>query len=346
MVTTSSTVAEAVARLAAACRLAGIEPPEPAQDVDDAIARVRAEIAPLRLPPEIEEFWRLVDPGTLRVAPWPEPSGLAFALDGWRMHRDEPGMCPRILFPLCYASHSFVLVELDDGGGGGHLFRWGYGGEPFRRQHASIVDLLDLTAHFVEQCRYERREHDGRSWIHFDPEHLWGAAAEERLAQRPPHPRITTPQIEESPDAWPPHWRRADGLPDGPAALRGATATVAQLLAAAAAGEGVSGTLPAHAATAMMGPGGRRLRVTDHTGTLDVWAPSGVGAHVRTRDVEIDVVVTPGPPAALDTTDARRDLEGRARAGDLAGVQAAAEAAYAAFTAPAQAVATDIRAAG
>lgn len=345
----SGSVDEAVERLGAACRAAGIDPPRPPEDVDaldTVLAEIRAEVAPLRLPADVERFWRLVDLSTLRVSPWPEPMQPRYALDSWRMHRDDsPGTCPRLLFPFGYASHSYLLVELDDGDGGGHLFSWGYGGEPFVLRHASLVDLLDLTAAFVEAGHLELREHEGRPWVLFDPEHRWDAAARERLARRPPHPRLAGPTVAEDVDAWPPYWRAAEGLTDELLAPRGATATVAELLRRATSGEEASGTLRAHAATTVGGPGGRRLRVDDGTGTLDVWAPSDVGAYVRTREVEIDVVVRPGPPVPPDTGAAHRDVAAHALAGDLAGAQAAAVAAYAAFSAPAQAVATGMRAA-
>lgn len=337
---------EAVARLEAAYRRAGIAPPA-RPDVETALAQIRAEIAPLRLPADVERLWRLVAPWTLAARPFPELSGPDFALDSWRMHRDEaPGMCPRILFPVAYASHAYLLVELDDGDGGGHLFAWGYGGEPFRLQHASVVDLLDLAAEFVEAGRIEVREHDGRLWVVFDPEDRWRDAAAARLAGRPPHPRIAGTTVPEDADAWPAHWRAAEGLDDEEPAPRGATTTVAELLAAAARGEEASGTLRAHAATTVGGPGGRRLRVDDGTGTLDVWAPSQVGAYVRTREVEIDVVVHPGPRTPPDTAAAHRAIAERAAAGDLDGAQAAAVAAHDVLTAPAQAVATGMRAAG
>lgn len=125
----------AVDRLVAVCSAAALPPVLPAGDVESVLAEVRAEIAPWRLPAELERFWRLVDPESIAIAPYPRPTSPAFALHCWQQHRDSsPGMTPRLLFPFAYQSHGFLFVELEDGrGSGGAVLEWGLRGLPLRR---------------------------------------------------------------------------------------------------------------------------------------------------------------------------------------------------------------------
>ena len=73
----------AIDRLIPAHERAGLDPVRPAPaGVGDELARIREQIAPLRLPEQVDRFWRRVDPSTIRVEPVPRPSGPRFSLDG------------------------------------------------------------------------------------------------------------------------------------------------------------------------------------------------------------------------------------------------------------------------
>ena len=183
----------------------GCAPIPPAGDVEEVLTEIAGEIAPLGLPAEIARFWRRVQPHFITDAPFIEP---AYALDLWRRHRDDfPGMTPNILFPVCYASHWFLLVELhDEHGLGGALFTWDYGGGAwFRLLFHSLPDFLDELA--------DRTEHRVRS-----RRALAGGAAQS-AAQAPydgphsPHPRYGD-QRSFSYDVrlWPSHWHASSGL--------------------------------------------------------------------------------------------------------------------------------------
>ncbi len=82
------------------------------------ISDVTAAVAPLRPPAEVEQFWRLTDgdSSSHTLFPYPRAVGPRFALDCWTRHQEQPGMTPDLLFPVCYESHAFLLVELDGPG--------------------------------------------------------------------------------------------------------------------------------------------------------------------------------------------------------------------------------------
>src|SRR6188472_1350119 len=50
---------------------------------------LEAELAPMRLPDAVREFWTRVDVPTLRVAPYPGFATPELALTSWRAARDE-----------------------------------------------------------------------------------------------------------------------------------------------------------------------------------------------------------------------------------------------------------------
>ena len=61
------------------------QPPASLETLDE----LKAAIAPMRLPPDVEEFWRRVDPDTVRASPYPRFTGPEFALTGWLNAREE-----------------------------------------------------------------------------------------------------------------------------------------------------------------------------------------------------------------------------------------------------------------
>lgn len=346
----SSAIDVAVDRLRAAYRDAGLAPIRPAgAGTARILADIKLEIAPLRLPVELERFWQLVDPRTITVAPYPHPTDADFALDSWKSHRDEfPGMTPRLLFPLAYESHGFLLVELSDGDSqGGAVLEWGYAGSPFYLRFAAVSAYVELLATMIECDEFTRHEGENRSWIEFDPERRWEGAQAARLTAAQPLPGLgAAREIDEDVRHWPAHWLASNGLNAETSSPRGASSTVADLLFGAAAGSAVSGTIQARV-TSLAGSGaGCRVAVDDGTGVLDLWCPAAVctyGPGIR-REFEFDVVVQPNSAVVPDWGPEHRQVQDRALAHDLEGAQSAAMHLYAkAFQSAAQAEATAIR---
>lgn len=349
--TSNATIEQAVERLAAAYREAGLPPIRPAGDVNAILDQIRTEIAPLRLPAEFERFWRVVDPESITVAPYPRPTSLAFALRCWTAHRDDtPGMVPRLLFPVAYESHGFLLVELEDGrGSGGAVLQWAYAGSPFEVRFPDLAAYVDLLATMIESDELARHG----SYIEFDPHRRWEDALAVRLTAAQPLPRFGDVRtLDEDVRHWPEHWLLADGLTPETRTPRGATTTVSELVhraAAASVGATVEGTVRARVTSLSGTAAGRRITIDDGTGVLDVWCPARVCAYgpaIRS-EFELDVVVQarPGPPP--DSTAEHRAVEASARAHDLAGAQSAAAELYATlFGTPAAAEATAIRPVG
>ncbi|WP_456818642.1 hypothetical protein [Cellulomonas sp. URHB0016] len=339
----------ALDRLETAYKKQGLPPIRPAKDVDALLAEIRAEIAPLRLPQELERFWQRVDPASISVGPYPHPTDAAFALHCWKSHRDEfPGMTPRLLFPVAYESHGFLFVELEDGrGSGGTVFRWAYAGSPYYVLFPTLSALVDLLATMIELGEFVHHQLETHSWIEFDPDNRWDDALSVRLSAAQPlrhfgHDR----ELDEDVLAWPEHWLLADGLTPETRRLRGATTTISELLRQAATGAVSEGTVRA-VVTSLAGSGaGNRVAIDDGSGVLDLWCPSAVctyGPIIRT-EFEFDVVVRPGPDPAPDWSPEQREAQSAALAHDMEGAQAAALEIYAkAFLTTAAGEATAIR---
>lgn len=344
----------ALDRLIAAHERAGLDPVGPAPaGVGDELARIREQIAPLRLPEQVDRFWRRVDPSTIRVAPVPRPSGPRFSLDGWLMHCEtRPLMYPRLLFPVCYESHAFLSVELEDGrGSGGPLLAWEYAGDGYRVAAASLADYVDLLAMWIEVREFSYVHHEGRSWPVFHHEGDWKQVRDARVrAAGTLGPLGAGPRhIGEQPKDWPAHWLAAEPLDTDALRPRGATTTISDLLARAAAGGEATGTIQVRVGRTTFSDAGGRWEVSDGTGALDLWCPAAVMIYPsgRYEAYEVDVVVRPPQPESADAQAGwglGGDMEAAARAGDIAGAQAAAVEFYRAmFETRAQAEATAIR---
>ena len=343
------TMDDAVDRLVAAYAAAGLPPIRRARGARASLATIRAAIAPLRLPAEVEQFWRRVDPESITVAPYPHPIGPAFALRTWVMHRDEAaGMTSRLLFPVAYESHGFLFVELEDGrGSGGAVLQWAYGGEPFAVRFPTLSAYVDLLATMIELDEFTRDGTGAQAYIGFDPDGRWDDALTVRLAAAQPlrgFENVRT--IDEDILRWPERWLLADGLTPDARALRGATTTIAELMRRAASGSASNGTVRA-TVTSLAGSGaGRRITIDDGTGRLDVWCPAAVcayGPSIRT-EFEFDVVVRPMPDPAPDWGPDHDAVQASALAHDLASAQEAAMNLYAkAFQTTAAAEATAVR---
>lgn len=318
---------DAVNRLKGAFREAGLPPIRPARDAE-ALASIRRAVAPLRLPEELEQWWQLVDPASIALHPHPAPTTPSFALRTWTTAlREFPGMTPRLLFPFAYESWCYSFVELDSATHrGGAVLEWSSDGAPFAVQFASLPAYLDLWTTFVEVGDFARHDDPKGEWFQFDPDGRWRDAWRVRLAAAPPRGRLgDLREIDEGVLNWPAHWQEADNYTDETRALRGATATIAQLLARAATGTAVGGTVRG-AVTALMGVGSDwRASVDDGTGVLDVWCPAAVCVYgpVIHHEFEFDVRVAANPASAFDWSSEHREIQDLALGHDLEGAQAA-----------------------
>jgi hypothetical protein len=282
---------DAIDRLAAAHRehgLPGLRPPADPAAAAAAVERIVAEIAPLRLPADLARLWQRVDPSSLaELSPYPHPSGLVFALEGWMATRDDfPGLHPLLLFPFGYEDHGWLLVELEDGAGsGGPMYELTVGGPGFTLVHPGLCDYLELRAEFVEQGRYAIEAEDGGTWLHFDPDDAWPLACVERAGG------VTT--VPPLAGGWPEPWLAADGIGPETVRLRGADTTVRDLLADR--DDEHLATIRGRVVGLFMTGDGTHATVDDGTGVVEVRCPPATrhfGPVIR-GEFEFDVVVRP-----------------------------------------------------
>jgi hypothetical protein len=261
-------------------------PPESLDDLEE----LEAEIAPLRLPEDVRRFWTKVDAWTLPVSPHPTIVSPEAALVLWRQSRDEfRSLQPLVLLEVGYESHVCMSVELDVGAiRGGALFEWAVD-HPFgfTRRFDGIADWLGYIADLLRQGLYRRLEgNDGPVWLVPGHENL-----EAELALRP------TPAVQISGDIleWPRHWQRVNGVHDEDLRLRGATHTVAEVLASPPDAE-LCATIAGRVIDYAGGGMGAYVRVDDGTGCLNVSCPAETTL-VGPRNGEwneFDIVVPPG----------------------------------------------------
>ena len=338
----------AIDRLVASYKAEGLPAIQRSGKVDRMIAKINAEIAPLTLPRELERFWKLVDPTSVTVAPYPQLMTLDFALNSWTMLRDEfPGQSPRLLFPVCYESHGYLFVELEDGRGSGGICLESSPGADFTVRFPTFAAYIDLIATMVELGEYMRHERETHTWVEFDPERRWNDAQSVRLSAAQPLPGFGHDrEIDENPHRWPEHWRLADGLTPAVRSARGATTSIANLQRQADAGSDALGTIRAHVTSLAISGEGSRVSVNDGSGVLDMWCPAAVctyGPRIRS-EFEFDVVVHANPAPPVSWGAERAEVQRLALNHDLAGAQAAAAEFYAkAFQTPVAAHATAIR---
>lgn len=316
-----------VDRLNAALTAAGYPTTKTPLGPETQLTAVASAIAPFKLPRDVEQFWRRVDPQSLAVTAFPRLIGPEFALDTWVSHIEEiPGQLPRLLFPVAYDSHCFLFVELDDGAGSeGVVVSWGYAGSPFAVAFPNFRACLDLFVTMIEIEEFDRHSFEGRSWAYIDGQR-WNDAAAVRLAQALPLSRFGTRiEFEEDIDEWPRHWLDSNGVTEEVRAPRGPTATIAELLDASVGTDTpVTGTVHG-LVTFLTGNGsGCRVTISDGTGELDVWCPAAVTMFGPTmsQTFEFDVVVRPEAPSPPDAKFLACDIQEAALSHDLEAAQA------------------------
>lgn len=240
--------------------------------------------------------------------PYPEFIGPEFALTGWQMARDEaPAQQPLVLVNVAYNSHECLSVELEtDDLPGGALFEW-FLSDPsdgFKRRFDGIADWIGHVARMIARGTSVRVDSERGPWLQLPSEHeldIWGPPPG-------PHPvHGTRLRIERDILAWPEHWQRANGLHPDHLVLRGATHTIAELLATPQA-QPVRATIAAQV-TSLFGGRGVRVRVDDRSAMIDVYCPpeTTLLGPALERWYEFDVTVDAGErhlPADPNTADA------------------------------------------
>ncbi len=276
------------------------------------VAELEAEIAPMRLPGEVRRFWERVDVARLPLYPFPQFAGPDFALSSWRSTRDEfSELQPVALVLVGYTSQSCMSVELDVGNlAGGALFEWYIVDGGFERRFNRIGDWLRYVTRLVDDGSFLRKEGPQGQYLDVPPPEMY----DHERATRPlpdPHPFYgATVDIGRDILEWPEHWQRAAGLRPEMLRPRGATHTIAELLASPP-DQGVRATIAACVVAVAAGVGELRVRVDDGTAQLDVACPPNplIGPRLRSW-FEFDVIIEAGPRMVPpDPDDATRGIE-------------------------------------
>jgi hypothetical protein len=271
----------ALARYLHAVRTAGAPDGEAIASPAD-VERVVDGVAPYIIPPDLQRGWMrlsywdwLIDNGDLQSP--------TLSLEMWDRSVQDFGQ-PRLLFPVSYASHTYLYIELGVVGGppGGALLLAPIA-EPLVRHAPSLGWALEFITGRVEggAARW-----NGWWTSRVSEEEVQSAAAGR------PWPQYLRHTIDPSQSlTWPAHWQRAQGINPADATLRGADTEIAALLALRPGATcRIQGRIVALASAAA----GARIGVADESGEAVVWVPQSAdpfGA-VRIRDqVELDVTV-------------------------------------------------------
>ena len=280
---------------------AGVEAPRAPAD-SPPLAAIDDTIAPMSLPPQLRRFWERIDPRTLRVWAYPQPTTPEFALDSWRSQRAEfPGIAPAALLLVGYESHACMSVELDTPfSSGGSVFEWRLDDRGFYLRYHELSGWLDRMTELIRAGEFERHEGaDGAGLRLTDPHTALPLNALPAPAEPSPvHGHVTA--YEGGPLHWPVHWQRLSGLAPEDIPPRGATHTIAELLSSDRSRE-VRATI-AGRVDGLAGVGAMmHASVSDGTGTISVDCPAPVTmlGPAMGREFEFDVVVQTGPAAAV-----------------------------------------------
>jgi hypothetical protein len=314
---------------------AGVGAPHEGADAAH-LDRIDAAIAPLRLPLQLRRFWERVDPATLRVWAFPQPVGAEFALDSWIEQREEfPGMAPAALFLVGYESWNCMSVELVSPlGEGGSLFEWRLEDGGFYLRYHQLSDWLDRITSLVLDGSFERRVGAAGPVLHLqDP--VAGLALAAPRGKLPPHPVYgDATSIPREVRRWPVHWQRLSGIDPGDIRPRGATHSIAEVLASDSA-DPLEATIAGRVEDLAAWEGVTRVRVSDGTGVLAINCSAAVTAlgPACGEEFEFDVIVPSGErreptglSGMLPTDDPVREVSQRlmARYGGPAGAIATA----------------------
>src|SRR5579872_2324514 len=279
-----SDVDTVLARYLQAVRAAGAPEGEPIASPAD-VERVVDGVAPYIIPPDLRRAW-------LRLSDWDwlidngQLQSPTLSLEMWDRSVQEFGQ-PRLLFPVSYASHTYLYIELGIAGGppGGALLLAPIA-EPLVRHAPSLVWALEFITGRVEGGAARWNEW----WTsRVSEEEVQLAAAGE------PWPQYLLPTIDPSQAlTWPAHWQRAQGINPADAIIRGANTDIAAMLALE---PGATCRVQGRIVAVAVAAAGARIEVADKSGEAVVWVSKSAdpfGA-VRIRD-QVELEVTVGQP--------------------------------------------------
>jgi hypothetical protein len=294
---------------------ANVERPRAPADLE-VLEQIATAIAPRRLPGDLRRFWERIDPRTLRVDVFPTLCEPEFALQSWQREREEFPQLPAILFLAGYESWSCMSVELDGVDSvGGALFQWSLEDGDFHLGYHGLGDWLARIAELVRAGSYERQAHEDGSvslQIADEWDEIRSAALRAGGSIHPIYGEATA--VPRDPLDWPAHWQRAADIESSDIAARGATATIAELLASDPASE--QRATIAGRVLSLAGGADVSVRVSDGTETITVLCPAAVTTFgpIVGESFEFDVVVPPGPrrrssEAKVESADPRDAVE-------------------------------------
>jgi hypothetical protein len=311
--TAPASIEEVLDDFFAAVAEAGRPAPEEPISAED-LAAVADAVAPLRLPPSLVATWRRFQTGESTLLTWMPMQEALRGLEMWR--EDFAGV--RVLFPLAYESHEFLLVELATSAtAGGALFRWAYDGDPAQPVFPDLEAAFACAAEGWRRGLLGSWEDAARNeWSRLSETYAPATGYPEHLA---PFEAIDLAR----PLSWPPVWQEASGIDPAAAEPRGSTTTVRALRD----GQAQSGTIVGRIAGLAGTGAGSRVVVDDGTGEIVVWCPAASDpftAVVVGQHIELDVTLTSG-----DENRSSREFDAvaagigtSATAGDLAAAQA------------------------
>ena len=306
--------------LADALEAGGVERPAPPPEPFDLDA-IDAELAPMSLPAHVRRFWERIDPRRLRLWAYPQPVTPDFALGSWKENRDEfPGSAPLALLMVGYESHQCMSVELDSPfGSGGALFEWNLVDVGFHLRYRELSDWLDRMTKLLAAGEFERREGGAGPVLWLRDPHTMVPMSE---LPAPPTPNPVHGEVtyyERRPLEWPLHWQRLSGIEPEDVEPRGATHTVAELLASDPS-QPLEATIAALVVDLGSFGSGTFVRVSDDTGVMTIGCPLAIttlGPGMR-QEYEFDVIVPagerqtpPDPDALAPLADPVKDISQR-----------------------------------
>lgn len=307
-------------------------PPANPAAAESALAEIEEAIVPLRLPAEVVWMWRTWEANRFSPLPYPSLTDPLFALDSWSMNVLESGD-PKILFPIAYQSHGFLLAEL---GGppdvAAPIWKYAYTDEHYVLAYPSLASLFRACAETAELSGVQPPADDNDR--HETYANLLGGptftAIVERQMSMSPHAERDRQVPVGDVRRWPKRWQEAQGVSDESVNPLGATHTIRAFATEASHGPvtgRVVGRFRAQGGGGI-GPGGSAASFglfSDGTDSIQVVLPDSVlDLGGRGGDVDVEVELETGGPVNVQSIPGTRAIQDAALQGDMSAASDAA----------------------